>query len=164
MEIEIHGYLEKSIENSWKSTDILRKVQQVFKMAENAEKPGFTVFCLFTPLFRCFRLPRVPQREELFELYRLISKILHFMPSGSVSKIWNPRTYYENFNRCSKWLKMQKNNVLRFLPFYPLISVFQASSRTPAGRTFRDLSIGIGSSSFHAFWLGIENWESTDIL
>ena len=52
---------------------------------------------------------------------------------------------------------MPKNQVLRFLPFYPLISVFQASSRTPKGRTFRDLSIGIENSSFHALWLGIEN-------
>ena len=52
---------------------------------------------------------------------------------------------------------MPKNKVLRFLPFYPLISVFQASSRTPKGRTFRDLSIGIENSSFHALWLGIEN-------
>ena len=129
-------------------------------------KTRFYVFCLFTPLYWRFKLPRVPPREELFEIYRLVSEILHFMPSGSVSKIGNPRTYYENFNRCSKWLKMQKNQVLRFLPFYPLISVFQASSRTPKGRTFRDLSIGIENSSFHALWLGIENlcpWKSMDV-
>ena len=52
---------------------------------------------------------------------------------------------------------MPKNRVLRFLPFYPLISMFQASSRTPKGRTFRALSIDIENSSFHALWLGIEN-------
>ena len=58
---------------------------------------------------------------------------------------------------------MPKKQVLRFLPFYPLILAFQASSCTPKRRTFRDLSIGIGNSSFHAFWLDIENWKSTDI-
>ena len=59
-----------------------------------------------------------------------------------------------------------KNQVLRFLPFYLLISAFQASSRTPKGRTFRALSIDIENSSFHAFGLGIENrpWKSMDIL
>ena len=51
---------------------------------------------------------------------------------------------------------MPKNQVLRFLRFYPLIWVFQASSRTPKGRIFRDLSIGIENSSFHGMWLGIE--------
>ena len=71
---------------------------------------------------------------------------------------------YENFNRCSKWLKMPKNQVLRFLPFYPLILAFQASSCTPKGRTFRDLSIGIGNSSFHAFWLDIEYWVKIEKL
>ena len=44
--------------------------------------------------------------------------------------------------------------------FYFLISVFQASSRTPKKRTFRALSIDIENSSFHAMWLGIENLPS----
>ena len=41
--MEIYG-------NPWKSTDILRKFQQVFKMAENAEKQGFTFFA-FLPAY-----------------------------------------------------------------------------------------------------------------
>ena len=49
-----------------------------------SRKTKFYVFCLFTPLYRRFRLPRVPQREELFEIYRLVSKIVHFMPCGLV--------------------------------------------------------------------------------
>ena len=149
------------MENPRKTVDILWKFQQVFEMAENARKPGFTffaflppyiglssflvypkvknfsrsidwyrkffiscllaryrkleihghimknstgvrigwkcrktrfyVFCLFTPLYLRFKLPRVAPREELFEIYRLVSEILHFMTSGSVSKIGNPR-------------------------------------------------------------------------
>ena len=67
----------------------------------------------------------------------------------------NPRKSVVNFNRRSNWLKIVKNNFLRFLAFYPLISAFQASSCSPE-RTFRDLSIGIENSSFHAIWLGIE--------
>ena len=45
---------------------------QVRKVARESGKPGFHVFCLFTPLFGRFRLSRVPQREELFEIYRLV--------------------------------------------------------------------------------------------
>ena len=44
----------------------------------------FYVFCLFTPLYRRFRLSRVSQRIDLDEIYRLVSKILNFMPCGSV--------------------------------------------------------------------------------
>ena len=44
----------------------------------------FYVFCLFTPLFRRFRLSRVSQRIDLDEIYRLVSKILNFTPCGSV--------------------------------------------------------------------------------
>ena len=42
------------------------------------------VFWLFTPLFRCFTLSGIAHGEELFEIYRFISKNIHFMPSGSV--------------------------------------------------------------------------------
>ena len=66
----------------------IKKISTGVQNGWKCRKARFYVFCLFTPLYRCFRLPRVPQREELFELYRLISKILHFMPSGSVSKIY----------------------------------------------------------------------------
>ena len=47
-------------------------------------KNNFLRFWLFTPLFRRFRLPRVSQTTDLDEIYRLVSKILHFMPCGSV--------------------------------------------------------------------------------
>ena len=47
-------------------------------------KTMFYVFCLFTPLYRRFRLSRVSQRIDLDEIYRLVSKILNFMPCGSV--------------------------------------------------------------------------------
>ena len=58
------------------------------------------IFWLFTSLFRCFTLSGVAHREEIFEIYRFISKILHFMPSGSISenlsKIY--RTSIENLS------------------------------------------------------------------
>ena len=44
----------------------------------------FYVFCLFTPLYRRFRLSRVSQRIDHDEIYRLKSKILNFTPCGSV--------------------------------------------------------------------------------
>ena len=46
----------------------------------------------------------------------------------------------------SNWLKIAKNNFLRFLPFYPLISAFQALSCLANDRSRRDLSIGIENS------------------
>ena len=44
----------------------------------------FYVFCLFTPLFRRFRLSRAWHAQDLDEIYRLVSKILNFMACGSV--------------------------------------------------------------------------------
>ena len=44
----------------------------------------FYVFCIFTSLFRRFRLSRVSQTIDLEEIYRLVSKILNFAPYGSV--------------------------------------------------------------------------------
>ena len=42
------------------------------------------VFCLFTPLYRCFRLSRVWHAQECEEIYRLVSENLNFTPCGSV--------------------------------------------------------------------------------
>ena len=47
-------------------------------------KNNVLCFCLFKPLYRCFRLSRVPQRQGREEIYRLVSKILDFTPCGSV--------------------------------------------------------------------------------
>ena len=55
-------------------------------MFANHEKTTFHVFSLFTPLFRRFTLSGVVHGEELFEIYRSVSKILNFMASGSVSE------------------------------------------------------------------------------
>ena len=58
----------------------------------------FYVFCLFTPLYRRFRLSRVSQSIDLDEIYRLVSKILNFTPCGSV---------FDRF--CVEALKMVEN-------------------------------------------------------
>ena len=65
--------------------------------------------------------------------------------------------------RRSNWLQITKNSFLPFLAFYPLISAFQALSRMPKGRSFRDLSIGIKNSSFHAVWLDIQIFDRSSI-
>merc|ERR1712167_91811 len=44
------------------------------------------VFWLFTPLFRRFTLSGVVFEIEHDETHRLVSSILHFMPSGSISE------------------------------------------------------------------------------
>ena len=54
------------------------------KMAENCEKLWFTFFCIFSSLYRRFRLSRVSQTIDLEEIYRLVSKILNFTSCDSV--------------------------------------------------------------------------------
>ena len=49
-----------------------------------SRKTKFYVFCLFTSLYRRFRLSRVSHAQECEEIYRLVSKIISFMPCGSV--------------------------------------------------------------------------------
>ena len=44
----------------------------------------FYVFCFFTPLYWRFRLSHALQTVDLEEIYRLVSKILHFMACCSV--------------------------------------------------------------------------------
>ena len=44
----------------------------------------FYIFCLFTPLYWRFRLSRALQTIDIEEIYRSVSKILHFMACGSV--------------------------------------------------------------------------------
>ena len=44
----------------------------------------FYVFCLFTPLYWRFRLSHALQTVDLEEIYRLVSKLLNFMPCCSV--------------------------------------------------------------------------------
>ena len=59
-------------------------------------------------------------------------------------------------SRCSKWLKRSKNDVLRFLHFYPLISSFQALSCDQDDTAHFSLSSGINNSQFDFIWLGID--------
>ena len=49
-----------------------------------SRKTSFYVFCLFTALYRCFRPSRVLQTIDHEKIYRFVSKILNFMPYGSV--------------------------------------------------------------------------------
>ena len=63
----------------------------------------------------------------------------------------------------SNCLQITKNHFLRFLAFYPLISMFHALWRSSSRRTFRDLSIHIKNSSFHGIWLGIQIFDRFSI-
>ena len=47
-------------------------------------KNNFLRFLLFYPLYWRFRLSRVSHAQDLDEIYRLVSKILNFMPWGSL--------------------------------------------------------------------------------
>ena len=56
---------------------------------------------------------------------------------GGLEEDWRRRNWVKlgwvwlgwvSFFRCSKWLKVVKNSVSRFLPFYPFIQMFQAPS------------------------------------
>ena len=70
---KIHG-------NAWKYNEIHIKWEKsanqnflwLRKTARKSGKPGFHVFCFFTPLFGRFRLSRVFQTTGLEEIYRLV--------------------------------------------------------------------------------------------
>ena len=53
------------------------------KIARKSENQSFTFFA-FYPLIWAFRLSRVSQATGFEEIYRLILKILDFMPCGSL--------------------------------------------------------------------------------
>ena len=54
------------------------------RMSSKWRKTVFSIFWLFTPLYRRFRLPHICQTIDLEEIYRLVSNILNFKACGSV--------------------------------------------------------------------------------
>ena len=65
-------------------TYMFPKFQQALKLAESREKQVPTFFAFLPPLYRRFRPSGALQTIDIEEIYRFISKIIHFMPSGSV--------------------------------------------------------------------------------
>ena len=76
-------------------------------------KTTFYVFCLFTPLYRRFRLSRVWHAQDLDEIYRLVSKILNFTPCGLV---------FDRF--CVEALKMAENHEKPCSTFFAFLSPY----------------------------------------
>ena len=72
------------------------KISTGAQIGLKSRKTGSHVFCIFTPLYRRFRPSGVLQTIDLEEIYRFVSKILNFMPSGSVLS-----HFYAFFNRFS---------------------------------------------------------------
>ena len=64
----------------------------------------------------------------------------------NVRNLWKMQVFYDFPSGRSNWLQITKNRLLRFLPFYPLILVFQALSCVANCRSWRDLSIGTKNS------------------
>ena len=54
------------------------------KLRENLEDQGFMFFVFLPPIFRRFRPSHVENPIKLDDTYRLVSKMLNFMPCGSV--------------------------------------------------------------------------------
>ena len=74
----------------------------------------FYDFCLFTALYWCFRLSRASQTIDIEKIYRLVSKILNFMPCGSV---WGRFcVQYKNFVASAS--KTQRNSIEILSKFY----------------------------------------------
>ena len=78
--------LFKKRPKSLKNRSFARFFHEDAQLGCKSRKTGFYVFCLFTPLDRRFSLSHALQTIDLEEIYRLVSKILHFMASGSVLK------------------------------------------------------------------------------
>ena len=89
-------------------------------MLENHEKPGFTFFAFLPPYFGVSGSLVSGMRKSVTRSTDWYQKFLISWLAARYSTVFVLRR--------SKWLKMRKNHVLRFLPFYPLISAFQALS------------------------------------
>ena len=76
--------LFKKHPKSLKNASFSRFFHQGAQIGCKSRKTGFYVFCLFTPLYGRFRLSRASQTIDIEKIYRLVSKILNFMPCGSV--------------------------------------------------------------------------------
>ena len=76
--------LFKKRPKSLKNASFLRFFRQGAQIGCKSRKTCFYVFCLFTSLYGRFRLCRASQTIDIEKIYRLVSKILNFMPSGSV--------------------------------------------------------------------------------
>ena len=60
------------------------KISPGVQIGWKSRKTGLEVFCIFTPLYRRFRLSRAILTIQLIFLYRLVSKILNLTSYGSV--------------------------------------------------------------------------------
>ena len=122
---KVHG-------NPWKSTDILRKFQQVFKMVENAEKPGFTFFAFLPPYIGVSGFLAYP-KGKIFS--RSIDWYRKFFISCPLAREIHGHIK-QKINRCSKCMKMPKNEVLRFLRFLPRYIGVSGFLAYPKGKNF----------------------------
>ena len=81
---ELRADLFKKRPKSLKNASFSRFFHEDAQIVCKSRKTGFYVFCLFTPLYGRFRLSRASQTIDIEKIYRLVSKILNFMPCGSV--------------------------------------------------------------------------------
>ena len=72
------------VPTSWKNHIVLTIFPLGRSNCLQITKNNFSRFLAFTPLFRRFALSGVVHVKELDEIDRSVSKILHFMASGSV--------------------------------------------------------------------------------
>ena len=75
-----------------------------------SRKTTFYVFGLFTPLFRRFRRSSVSHGSRFDEIYRFVSSILHFMPSGSISENLS-KIYRKSIEHLSKIYRTSIGNL-----------------------------------------------------
>ena len=68
----------------WGESGMYPKISTGVQIGWKSRKTGSHIFCIFTSLYGRFRLSHALQTVDLEEIYRLVSKILHFMACGSV--------------------------------------------------------------------------------
>ena len=81
---ELHADLSKKRTKSLKNYSFSRFFHQGAQIGCKSRKTGFYVFCIFIPLYGRFRLSHASQMIDIENIYRLVSKILIFIPCGSV--------------------------------------------------------------------------------
>ena len=105
---------------SWIFVDVHDFFVGALKLAENREKQLFTFFALLPPYIGVSGSLVSRKRKSVKRSIDRCQKFLISRLAARYSTVFVLRR--------SKWLKIMTNHVLRFLPFYPLISAFQALS------------------------------------
>ena len=92
----------------------------MLKLAANREKQLFTFFGFLPPYFDVSGVLAYPNGSRFDEIYRFVSSILHFMPSGSISENLS-KIYRKSIENL---LKIYRTSIENLSKIYGMVGYF----------------------------------------